>query len=79
MLTWKANRTSTYALLRENCLEAKFGTNRKCMSEHESKIQTTIGMDVLRCQTPEMVRKEILMHFIEAFNERGSAQEQVSC
>lgn len=30
-------------------------------------IKTTIGMDVLRCQTPEMVRKEILMHFI-AYN-----------
>ncbi|MBE9485580.1 MAG: IS4 family transposase [Chloroflexi bacterium] len=30
-------------------------------------IKTTMGMDVLRCQTPEMVRKEILMHFI-AYN-----------
>ena len=30
-------------------------------------IKTTIGMDVLRCQTPEMIRKEILMHFI-AYN-----------
>ena len=30
-------------------------------------IKTTIGMDILRCQTPEMVRKEILMHFI-AYN-----------
>ncbi len=30
-------------------------------------IKTTIGMDVLRCQTPEMVQKEILMHFI-AYN-----------
>lgn len=27
-------------------------------------IKTTIGLDVLRCQTPEMIRKEILMHFI---------------
>ena len=30
-------------------------------------IKTTMGMDVLRCKTPEMVRKEILMHFI-AYN-----------
>jgi hypothetical protein len=27
-------------------------------------IETTIGLDVLQCQTPEMIRKEILMHFI---------------
>jgi len=27
-------------------------------------IKTTLGMDILRCKTPEMVRKEILMHFI---------------
>lgn len=27
-------------------------------------IKTTIGMDVLRCKSPAMVRKEILMHFI---------------
>jgi hypothetical protein len=30
-------------------------------------IKTTLGMDILRCQTPEMIRKEILMHFI-AYN-----------
>lgn len=30
-------------------------------------IKTTMGMDVLRCQTPALVRKEILMHFI-AYN-----------
>ena len=30
-------------------------------------IKTTMGMDVLRCKTPEMVRKEIIMHFI-AYN-----------
>lgn len=30
-------------------------------------IKTTMGMDVLRCRTPEMIRKEILMHFI-AYN-----------
>ena len=30
-------------------------------------IKTTMGMDILRCQTPEMVRKEILMYFI-AYN-----------
>lgn len=27
-------------------------------------IKTTMGMDILRCQTPEMVRKEIIMHAI---------------
>jgi hypothetical protein len=27
-------------------------------------IKTTMGMDILRCQTPARVRKEILMHFI---------------
>ncbi|MDV7341851.1 IS4 family transposase, partial [Terasakiella sp. A23] len=30
-------------------------------------IKTTMGMDILRCKTPPMVRKEILMHFI-AYN-----------
>lgn len=30
-------------------------------------IKETMGMDVLRCKTPEMVHKEILMHFI-AYN-----------
>jgi len=30
-------------------------------------IKTTMGMDVLRCRTPQMIRKEILMHFI-AYN-----------
>jgi hypothetical protein len=30
-------------------------------------LKTTMGMDVLRCQSPEMTRKEILMHFI-AYN-----------
>lgn len=30
-------------------------------------IKTTMGMDILRCKTPDMVRKEILMHFI-AYN-----------
>src|SRR5208337_3658427 len=30
-------------------------------------IKTTMGMDILRCQTPAMIRKEILMHFI-AYN-----------
>ena len=30
-------------------------------------LKTTMGMDVLRCQSPEMIRKEILMHFI-AYN-----------
>ena len=27
-------------------------------------IKTTQGMDVLRCRTPAMIRKEILMHFL---------------
>ena len=30
-------------------------------------IKTTMGMDILRCKTPEMIRKEILMHMI-AYN-----------
>ncbi len=30
-------------------------------------IKTTMGMDILRCQTPEMISKEILMNFI-AYN-----------
>jgi len=30
-------------------------------------IKTTMGMDILRCKTPDMVRKEIVMHFI-AYN-----------
>jgi len=30
-------------------------------------IKTTMGMDILRCKTPEMVSKEILMHLI-AYN-----------
>lgn len=44
-------------------------------------IKTTMGMDVLKCKTPEMVHKEIIMHFIaynsvrmlmyEAAQERG--------
>jgi hypothetical protein len=30
-------------------------------------IKTTMGLDILRCKTPAMIRKEILMHFI-AYN-----------
>jgi len=30
-------------------------------------IKTTMGMDILKCKTPEMVHKEIIMHFI-AYN-----------
>jgi len=30
-------------------------------------IKTSMGMDILRCKTPDMVRKEVLMHFI-AYN-----------
>ena len=33
-------------------------------------IKTTMGMDILACKTPEMVRKEIVMHFI-AYNSVG--------
>jgi hypothetical protein len=45
-------------------------------------IKTTIGMDVLRCQTPGMIRKEIAMYFI-AYNcirrLMYEAAEQVDC
>ena len=27
-------------------------------------IKASLGMDILRCKTPEMVRKEIVMHWI---------------
>ena len=27
-------------------------------------IKTTMGMDILRCKSPSMIRKELLMHFI---------------
>ena len=30
-------------------------------------IKITMGLDILRCRTPEMIRKEILMYFI-AYN-----------
>ena len=30
-------------------------------------LKTTMGMDILRCKTPEMINKEIIMHFI-AYN-----------
>lgn len=30
-------------------------------------IKTTMGMDILRCKTPDMIHKEILMHFV-AYN-----------
>jgi hypothetical protein len=51
-------------------------------------IKTTMGMDVLRCKSPDMVRKEILMHFIayncirrlmdEAARERGIGIRRIS-
>jgi hypothetical protein len=51
-------------------------------------IKTTMGMDVLRCKTPEMVEKEILMHFIayncirrlicESSEQMNAAHERVS-
>ena len=27
-------------------------------------IKTSMGMDILRCKSPDMIRKELLMHFI---------------
>ena len=51
-------------------------------------IKTTMGMDILRCKTPAMVRKEILMHFIayncirslmyDAAEDHGIAVRQIS-
>ena len=36
-------------------------------------IKTTMGMDILRCKTPDMVRKEIMMHFIVYNSKIGRA------
>lgn len=41
-------------------------------------IKTTMGMDVLRCQTPAMVRKEIAMHAIAYNLIRGLMQRAAS-
>lgn len=51
-------------------------------------IKTTMGMDILRCKTPKMVRKEILMHLIayncirrlmlEAAEKKGVAVRRIS-
>jgi len=51
-------------------------------------IKTTMGMDILRCKTPAMIRKEILMHFIaynairvliyEAAEERNADPRRIS-
>ncbi len=51
-------------------------------------IKTTMGMDILRCKTPDMIRKEILMHFIayncirwlmfEAAEEKGVSVSRIS-
>ncbi len=51
-------------------------------------IKTTMGMDILRCKTPDMVRKEILMHLIvyncirslmiEAARDKGLRVREVS-
>jgi len=51
-------------------------------------IKITMGMDILRCKTPEMVRKEILMHLIayncirrlmlEAAEKRGVKPRRIS-
>jgi len=40
-------------------------------------IKITLGMDVLRCKTPEMVRKEIIMHAI-AYNLIRSLMQQAA-
>ncbi len=51
-------------------------------------IKTTLGMDILRCKSPAMVHKEILMHFIaynsirwlmlEATSQQGIAPRKIS-
>jgi hypothetical protein len=51
-------------------------------------IKTTMGMDILRCKNPGMVRKEILMHFIayncirrlivESMKRKGMTERRVS-
>jgi len=51
-------------------------------------IKTTMGMDILRCKTPDMVRKEIVMHLIayncirylmiEAAKQAGEQVRQIS-
>ncbi|MEH6825276.1 MAG: transposase [Motiliproteus sp.] len=51
-------------------------------------IKTTLGMDILRCKSPAMVKKEILMHFIaynsirwlmlEAASQQGIAPRRIS-
>jgi IS4 transposase len=51
-------------------------------------IKTTMGMDILRCKTPDMVRKEIIMHLIvyncirclmlEAAQKKGHSVREVS-
>lgn len=51
-------------------------------------IKTTMGMDILRCKTPDMVRKEIIMHLIayncirclmfEAAKEKGVRVRRIS-
>ncbi len=42
---------------------------------HFREIKITLGMDVLRCQTPEMVEKEVLMHSISYNLVRSLMQE----
>lgn len=39
------------------------------------QIKTTMGMEKLRCKTPEMVRKELRMHLIAYNLIRGLMQE----
>ena len=41
-------------------------------------IKTTMGMDILRCKTPDMIRKEILMHLIVYNCIRGLMVEAVT-
>lgn len=42
---------------------------------HFREIKITLGMDVLRCQTPEMVEKEVLMHSVSYNLIRALMQE----
>ena len=51
-------------------------------------IKTTMGMDILRCKSPDMVKKELLMHFIvyncirllmlKASREKGMSPREIS-
>lgn len=49
---------------------------------HYREIKITLGMDVLRCQTPDMVEKEVLMHsiaynLVRALMQKAAIEHQV--